>query len=293
MNNRYLKQTTFMMVLLLVYNYAASVGIGYINKYLPPAYQLDTSGVSALLNDLKANGLQYGMSMVGYFMVYLIFVILLITVVLYHYHQLRIKTWLRNIHRGKIYVWIFVLLLILLPLNQFGMKIPVINYIPIPETFVSMISGTGIKIFAGIVYLGILLIVFRLKNTMYYLIVKDYTLKHAITKSWHKNKHQLLTSITLILWLIGYLLLAVGILMGLQYLIDYVGNLDISIMVANVFIACLTGTLYFVTAQLLLMFMTELTIQIDQKPGAGMQLLAVIAMVATGGLSVSLANRFM
>lgn len=292
MNNRYLKQTTFMMVLLLVYNYASSVCIGYINKYLPPAYQIDTSGISALLNDLKANGLQYGMSMVGYFMVYLVFVILLITVVLHHYQQLHLKNWLRNVHRGKVYVWIFVLLLILLPLNQFGMKVPVINYIPIPETFVSMVSGTWIKIFAGIVYLGILLIVFRLKDTMYYLIVEDEKLKSAITKSWHKNNHQLLANSTLLLWLVGQLLLTVGILMGLQYLIDYIGNLDISIVAANIFIVCLTGILYFVTAQWLLMFMTELTIRIDQRPKVSMQLLAVIAMAATGGLSLSLSNRF-
>lgn len=281
-----------MMVLLLVYNYTASVGIGYINKYLPPAYQLDTSGISALLNDLKSNGLQYGMSMIGYFLVYLIFVILLITVVLHHYHQLHIKAWLRNIHRGKVYVWLFILLLILLPLNQFGMKVPVINHIPIPATFVSMISGTWIKLFAGVVYLGMLLIVFRLKDTTYYLIVADEKLKQAIKKSWYKNKHQLLGNATLILWLIGQLLLTVGVLMVLQYCIDYVGNLDISIAAANIFIACLTGILYFVTAQWLLMFTTSLTTRIDQKPSVSMQLLAVVAMVATGGLSLSLANRF-
>lgn len=173
------------------------------------------------------------------------------------------------------------------------MKVPVINHIPIPATFVSMISGTWIKLFAGVVYLGMLLIVFRLKDTTYYLIVADEKLKQAIKKSWYKNKHQLLGNATLILWLIGQLLLTVGVLMVLQYCIDYVGNLDISIAAANIFIVCLTGILYFVTAQWLLMFTTSLTIRIDQKPSVSMQLLAVVAMIATGGLSLSLANRFM
>lgn len=293
MSNRNLKQITFMMVVLLIYNYVASVSIRNINKYLPPAYQIDTSSISALLRDLKINGLQYGMSIIGYFLMYLLFVILLITIVLHYYHQLSIKIWLRNIHRGKIYVWIFILLLIFLPLNQFGLKIPIINYIPIPETFINMISITWMKICAGIIYFGLLFMVLRLRNTMYYLIVADKKLKSAIAKSWNENQTKKVSNIALLLCLLSQLLLTVVMLMIFQYLSDYLGNLDISITTANICIAFLTGMLYLVSAQWLLIFMTELNIRIKQKPSVSIQLLVVIAMMVTGGLSIRLSNRLL
>ncbi|MFC6178327.1 glycerophosphodiester phosphodiesterase family protein [Weissella sagaensis] len=292
MNNHYLKQTTLMMMLLLVYNYIASVSIGYINDYLPPAYQLDTSGVSALLSDLKANGLQYGMSMLGYFLVYLVFVILLIGVILYHYHKLSIKTLLHNMHRIKIYVFTFILLLILLPLNQVGLKVPVINYIPIPETFIGMISGFWLKVIAAFVYIGIVLVLLRFKDSMYYLVVADDKLKNALTKSWHRNSHQLSASIMAVLRLVGQLLISVGVLMGLQYLVDQLGNSDFSTLMVNVLTAFLMGMLYFITAEVLLLFTTNLNPRIGREPAKITWLLTIATMGATGGLSLSLANRF-
>ncbi len=78
--------------------------------------------------------------------------------------ELHWKKFLNAAKRPKLYGFVFGIILLFWPLNELGLRVPIANYITIPQTFLSMISNQYIWGLFWLFYAIVILIAIRLKK---------------------------------------------------------------------------------------------------------------------------------
>ncbi|MCP0887873.1 hypothetical protein LB941_11085 [Ligilactobacillus sp. WILCCON 0076] len=293
MNNHKVKCMTYLMVIVFVYNYLSSVWVGYLNNFLPAAYNINTARISSLLTYLEKNIWQYVISILGYFSIFLILVVMLVFIVLLTNDKLTASNIRHGLSNQRVYLVTVLLLLFLLPLNQIGLKIPIVNYITVPTTFIAMVSGPLKNIIFWSSYVIVMLFVLKLKYVFYYLLIENDNLKKAIRKSWDASHHTTVRNVKIVILFVLQLIIAVTFVAALQYIFDELRIFRVSILTANVLMSLLAGVIYFLTAEVILLF-TSSPKKIEKKnKSVSEYVFSVILLIIVGFSSVALAGRLL
>ncbi|PCS05826.1 hypothetical protein RU86_GL000581 [Lactococcus piscium] len=245
------------MVLIFIFNYLAASCLHYFLSYAPQAYQINTSSFKHLVDDLLADAPIYAVTITTYFLIFGLFVSLLILTELSIHHQLCWHKFLSAVKRPKLYGFVLVLIIILLPLNELGLKIPVANYMTIPQTFMSMIANPFILTGLSLLYILILFLALRLKHIPYYLIIDGIKQESLIKKSWQATQKSAWHNFRQLGFIFVKIVFAFAILSGIQFFIDIANHRNWSVFTANLFTSLLAGVLYFYTATILYLFLSN------------------------------------
>lgn len=267
MQTKKLSNNTYLMMIIFVFNFLSAKFIHYVLSFSPDAYKIDTSSIKSLIDFLSGHVIIYLLTIAAYLLIFFIFVMSIAFIVLLIHDKLTWHNFLRASKRPKLSLFSLLLIIVLLPLNEIGLKIPIATYMTIPKTFLVMSANPLILSIFAVSYVVILLLVLRLRYMPYYIIIDDIRHESLIVKSFHatKNKtlkhfHQLVTiSIKFIAFFVFFSIIQLGI--------DQLNHRDWSVFSANIFIAILGGILYFYTAKLILMFLATPTENIKQQQG--------------------------
>lgn len=289
MNKKFFKYQYFLLPIIFLFNYLVSIFVSFLTKLTPYAYQINTGSLSKLFNEIKSNFFSYLISFLGYLLIYFIFIILIISTVLAINNNLSIKKIKLNIKKISVYFVTLLLLLLLYPLNQIGLKIPITNYLTVPESFISMVSGPIMVTSFIIIYVILFLLLVRFRFTLSYLINENFKLNKALNKSWQATKKTTPTILkNIFLTIIGIFI--VGFVFYLsQYLVDKINNRTLSILFVNIFTCILVGILYAITTRIVILFTT----QNDTKPTNVNKIIYFILAIFVGFLSVSLSGKLL
>ena len=257
MHNRKLTHITWFMVMIFIFNYLAASCLHYFLSYAPQAYQINTSSFKHLADDLLAHAPIYAVTITTYFLIFGLFVSLLILSELLIHQQLSFQTFLSAVKRPKLYGFVLALIIVLLPLNELGLKIPVANYMTIPQTFVAMIANPFILTGLSLLYVLILFFVLRLKHIPYYIIIKGIKQESLIKKSWQATQKSAWHHFRQFGFIFVKIAFAFALLSGIQFLIDIANHRNWSVFTTNLFTSLLAGGLYFYTATILYMFLSN------------------------------------
>lgn len=255
MQKKKLSNNTYLMLIIFAFNLFNAKLLHYVLSFSPLAYKIDTSSLKQLVNFLANHAMSYLLTIVAYLLVFFIFVMAISFIVLVMNQKLTWHYFLRAIKRPKLYSFTLALVIILLPLNEIGLKTPIANYMTIPNTFIAMTTNPFILALLAMIYAIILLFALRSSYVPYYIIIDDIRHQSLIVKSFHATKNktlkhfrQLFTiSIKFIMFFVLFSIIQLGV--------DQLNHRNWSVFVANIFIAILGGILYFYTAKLILMFL--------------------------------------
>ena len=295
MHNRKLTHITWFMVLIFIFNYLAASCLHYFLSYAPQAYQINTSSFKHLVDDLLAHAPIYAVTITTYFLIFGLFVSLLIFTELSIHHQLSWHKFLSAVKRPKLYGFVFALTIILLPLNELGLKIPVANYMTIPQTFMAMIANPFILAGLSLLYVLILFFVLRLKLIPYYLIIDSIKKESLIKKSWQATQKSAWHDFRQLGFIFVKIAFAFAILSGIQFFIDIANHRNWSVFTANLFTSLLAGVLYFYTATILYLFLSnpdqERQVQTRQKFEHLAPIRAVLFLIIIGFSTIYLSGK--
>lgn len=289
MINNKLKATSYVMALIFIYNYLSSIVTDNINRFMPAAYKVTTNGISSFVSYISDNIWKYTLSIVGYVFIFFTLVMMFVTLILFMSNRLNGSNLCAGISNPRVYLTILGLLLILLPLNQVGLKIPFINYVTLPVTFISMASNPLLMIVLIILYLIFMTVVLKLRYSIYYTVVDASNIGSALYKSWGETKFD----IKFIFKSIFKLTITVMIIELIQYFIDMLKITAISIFTANLLMSFLTGVLYFVTTEIILLFLCKSEVSSQRHYSIFQLLVTTIVILLVGGLSVSLSGNLL
>lgn len=265
MQTKKLSSNTYLMMIIFAFNFLSAKFIHYVLSFSPDAYKIDTSSIKSLIDFLSGHALIYLLTIVAYLIIFFIFVMSIAFIVLLMHDELTWRNFLRASKRPKLSLFSLLLIIILLPLNEIGLKTPIATYMTIPKTFLVMSANPLILSLFAIIYILVLLIVLRLRYMPYYIIIDDIKHQSLIVKSFQATKNKMLKHfrqlIMISLKFIGFFVFLSIIQLG----IDQLNHRNWSVFTANIFIAILGGILYFYTAKLILMFLATPTENIKKQ----------------------------
>ncbi len=296
MNRAKLKFTVYLMITLFGFNYFASTLNQILLQYTPEAYKIDTSSVKNLSTFFLDHGLIYILNLFGYFLIFIFFVMILILFELKINEELHWKKFLHAAKRPKLYGFVLGIILLFWPLNELGLRVPIANYITIPQTFLSMISNQYIWGLFWLFYAIVILIAIRLKNILHYLIIDDIKHENLMKKSWQATKNTFLKNFSHLLIIFGKLAGLVLLLTALQSVIDLFNSRGLSVSTTNLFVSILAGALYFTTAEILLLFIADSfgsNANSNKKWAICTQMVLFIATLSVGFSSIFLSGKIL
>lgn len=251
------KSVAGLIIALFLFNYVSSKMINISQSYQPSAYNIATGSTGSFVTYIRSNWLTYGLTLITYLVVWLLLVTMVTTVMLYTWQMLSKQNYIKALKSVQIHFSVFIMIVLLIPLDQLGFKFPVAHYLTIPKTFIDPINQPIILVPVVAIYISILLLVYRLRRVSYLAITTCHSLGNNIKKSWQETRYQngqFLLSI-------GRYLLGVFIVMGALFLLqasfDHILKGGLNRDTANMFIAVGIGYFYFATSQVFLLFIVE------------------------------------
>ena len=267
MQTKKLSNTTYLMMIIFAFNFLSAKFIHYVLSFSPDAYTIDTSSIKNLIDFLSGHALIYVVTLVAYLFIFIIFVMAISFIVLLMHDKLTWHNFLRASKRPKLSLFTLCLVIVLLPFNEIGLKMPIATYMTIPKTFVVMGAKPLILSLFAVVYIGILLLVLRLSYMPYYIIIDDIRHQSLIVKSFQATKNKTLKHFRQLITVAFKFIAFFAFFSIIQLAIDLLDHRNWSVFSANIFIAILGGILYFYTAKLILMFLATPTNNIKKQQG--------------------------
>lgn len=287
--------SVLLVVVLFLFNYLSSQIIDAIQSYQPSAYSIATGSVGKLLTYISHNWLTYGITLIGYFFVWMMLIMVVVTTMLLTWGISRKENFLTGLKSLQIHLAVFVMMLLLIPLNQVGFKFPIAYYLTIPKTFIDPIKTPIVWIVVGFVNICLLLVAYRLRLMPYFAITTRGSLKANMIHSWQQTKFQTGQFFLTIGKYALITIIVVGGLFWLQRWFDQGLHDGLNRSMANILIAIAIGYFYVVTSQVFLLFIIkdQQTARIrlrDRK--LYLIITQVVIIVLVGAVSSLLSGKF-
>lgn len=287
--------SAILVVVLFLFNYLSSQAIDAIQSYQPSAYSIATGSLGKLLTYFSNNWLIYGLTLIGYFFVWMMLIAVVVITMLLTWDIASRQYFLRGLKSLQIHLAVFVTMLLLIPLNQIGFKFPIAYYLTIPKTFIDPIMTPMMWVIIAVVNIGLLFLVYRLRLVPYFAITTRQNLKVNVARSWQQTKFQ---SGYFFLTIGKYALITIAVVGGLywlQRLFDQGLSNGLNRSMVNILIAIAIGYFYFITSQVWLFFIIK-----DQQTSPTrvrdiklyLSITQVIVVVLVGVASSLLSGKF-
>jgi len=285
-------------VALFIYNLVAKIIIYFAQKTLPDFYRVDTSSLASLTDSTS----KYLGSLLGIIAVYIVLWFMFAGIVLYFlrrsWGEKSEKRFTRQLLSYKLHTSIAAFIILMVPLVEFGLKVPFAQYLALPKTFVDMVSGFWANTIFTACYLVLILLLIKFRHISYFAIYQDYSLLNAIKISVREG---MASAIQLFLKSIIRLVVASGIGFALLYFLQLFADTFFDVnnrrLIANILLAITSGLMYVITAYILNLYVTLLTT--DHKKdaekklnGSSIFLQGLILIVIGAGSTLISGNYF-
>lgn len=251
------KVSVGLILALFLFNYVSSKLIDIIQSNQPSAYRIATGSLGKFIAYFQQNWLAYGMTLVGYLVIWVALILLVSTVMLMIWGMVSKKNYLRALKSPQLHLSVLSMVFLVIPLNQIGFKFPIAYYLTVPKTFIDPIGQPIIGIILVLVNISLLLLAYRLRFVPYFAITTQHHLKNNIQHSWQQTRGQNGQFFRHIGQIIGLAILVMGSIFLLQWLADHILQTPLKRYTANGLIAIAVGYFYFATSRLCLLFISK------------------------------------
>ncbi|MFT8939486.1 glycerophosphodiester phosphodiesterase family protein [Leuconostoc falkenbergense] len=242
------RQTIIIVSIIFIFNVVAQFLINWVQGYQPKTYQIPTNDLTMLLNYIGDYWVNYAITVVVYLFLWFAYVGLCLGAFLWLWENITWSQFCSGLLKGRVHLYAALLLILTIPLNQFGFKFPLSYYLTIPKTFLDSLNSQWALAIGVVVYVLYFLLVVKMRFLIHQTVISHDRVGLSFKNSWRRSQFNLKFYRDLLLVVIVLVISLFGSIYA-QHLLDSYTPVAIRHVGANVLIVVMTGIFYVITAK--------------------------------------------
>lgn len=242
------RQTIIIVSIIFIFNVVAQFLINWVQGYQPKTYQIPTNDWTRLLNYIGDYWVNYAITVVVYLFLWFAYVGLCLGAFLWLWENITWSQFCSGLLKGRVHLYAALLLILTIPLNQFGFKFPLSYYLTIPKTFLDSLNSQWALAIGVVVYVLYFLLVVKMRFLIHQTVISHDRVGLSFKNSWRRSQFNLKFYRDLLLVVIVLVISLFGSIYA-QHLLDSYTPVAIRHVGANVLIVVMTGIFYVITAK--------------------------------------------
>lgn len=242
------RQTIIIVSIIFIFNVVAQCLINWVQGYQPKTYQIPTNDLTMLLNYIGDYWVNYAITVVVYLFLWFAYVGLCLGAFLWLWENITWSQFCSGLLKGRVHLYAALLLILTIPLNQFGFKFPLSYYLTIPKTFLDSLNSQLALAIGVVVYILYFLLVVKMRFLIHQTVISHDRVGLSFKNSWRRSQFNLKFYRDLLLVVIVLVISLFGSIYA-QHLLDSYTSVAIRHVGANVLIVVMTGIFYVITAK--------------------------------------------
>lgn len=242
------RQTIIIVSIIFIFNVVAQCLINWVQGYQPKTYQIPTNDLTMLLNYIGDYWVNYAITVVVYLFLWFAYVGLCLGAFLWLWENITWSQFCSGLLKGRVHLYAALLLILTIPLNQFGFKFPLSYYLTIPKTFLDSLNSQLALAIGVVVYILYFLLVVKMRFLIHQTVISHDCVGLSFKNSWRRSQFNLKFYRDLLLVVIVLVISLFGSIYA-QHLLDSYTSVAIRHVGANVLIVVMTGIFYVITAK--------------------------------------------
>ncbi|MCT4378551.1 glycerophosphodiester phosphodiesterase [Leuconostoc falkenbergense] len=242
------RQTIIIVSIIFIFNVVAQFLINWVQGYQPKTYQIPTNDLTMLLNYIGDYWVNYAITVVVYLFLWFAYVGLCLGAFLWLWENITWSQFCSGLLKGRVHLYAALLLILTIPLNQFGFKFPLSYYLTIPKTFLDSLNSQWALAIGVVVYVLYFLLVVKMRFLIHQTVISHDRVGLSFKNSWRRSQFNLKFYRDLLLVVIVLVISLFGSIYA-QHLLDSYTPVAIKHAGANVLIVVMTGIFYVITAK--------------------------------------------
>lgn len=242
------RQTIIIVSIIFIFNVVAQFLINWVQGYQPKTYQIPTNDLTMLLNYIGDYWVNYAITVVVYLFLWFAYVGLCLGAFLWLWENITWSQFCSGLLKGRVHLYAALLLILTIPLNQFGFKFPLSYYLTIPKTFLDSLNSQWALAIGVVVYVLYFLLVVKMRFLIHQTVISHDRVGLSFKNSWRRSQFNLKFYRDLLLVVIVLVISLFGSIYA-QHLLDSYTPVEIRHVGANVLIVVMTGIFYVITAK--------------------------------------------
>ncbi|MGX6464983.1 glycerophosphodiester phosphodiesterase family protein [Leuconostoc falkenbergense] len=242
------RQTIIIVSIIFIFNVVAQFLINWVQGYQPKTYQIPTNDLTMLLNYIGDYWVNYAITVVVYLFLWFAYVGLCLGAFLWLWENITWSQFCSGLLKGRVHLYAALLLILTIPLNQFGFKFPLSYYLTIPKTFLDSLNSQWALAIGVVVYVLYFLLVVKMRFLIHQTVISHDRVGLSFKNSWRRSQFNLKFYRDLLLVVIVLVISLFGSIYA-QHLLDSYTPVAIRHAGANVLIVVMTGIFYVITAK--------------------------------------------
>ncbi len=242
------RQTIIIVSIIFIFNVVAQFLINWVQGYQPKTYQIPTNDLTMLLNYIGDYWVNYAITVVVYLFLWFAYVGLCLGAFLWLWENITWSQFCSGLLKGRVHLYAALLLILTIPLNQFGFKFPLSYYLTIPKTFLDSLNSQWALAIGVVVYVLYFLLVVKMRFLIHQTVISHDRVGFSFKNSWRRSQFNLKFYRDLLLVVIVLVISLFGSIYA-QHLLDSYTPVAIRHVGANVLIVVMTGIFYVITAK--------------------------------------------
>lgn len=242
------RQTIIIVSIIFIFNVVAQFLLNWVQGYQPKTYQIPTNDLTMLLNYIGDYWVNYAITVVVYLFLWFAYVGLCLGAFLWLWENITWSQFCSGLLKGRVHLYAALLLILTIPLNQFGFKFPLSYYLTIPKTFLDSLNSQWALAIGVVVYVLYFLLVVKMRFLIHQTVISHDRVGLSFKNSWRRSQFNLKFYRDLLLVVIVLVISLFGSIYA-QHLLDSYTPVAIRHVGANVLIVVMTGIFYVITAK--------------------------------------------
>lgn len=242
------RQTIIIVSIIFIFNVVAQFLINWVQGYQPKTYQIPTNDWTRLLNYIGDYWVNYAITGLVYLFLWFAYVGLCLGAFLWLWENITWSQFCSGLLKGRVHLYAALLLILTIPLNQFGFKFPLSYYLTIPKTFLDSLNSQWALAIGVVVYVLYFLLVVKMRFLIHQTVISHDRVGLSFKNSWRRSQFNLKFYRDLLLVVIILVISLFGSIYA-QHLLDSYTSVAIRHVGANVLIVVMTGIFYVITAK--------------------------------------------
>ncbi len=242
------RQTIIIVSIIFIFNVVAQFLINWVQGYQPKTYQIPTNDWTRLLNYIGDYWVNYAITGLVYLFLWFAYVGLCLGAFLWLWENITWSQFCSGLLKGRVHLYAALLLILTIPLNQFGFKFPLSYYLTIPKIFLDSLNSQWALAIGVVVYVLYFLLVVKMRFLIHQTVIRHDRVGLSFKNSWRRSQFNLKFYRDLLLVVIILVISLFGSIYA-QHLLDSYTSVAIRHVGANVLIVVMTGIFYVITAK--------------------------------------------
>lgn len=285
------RQTIIIVSIIFIFNVVAQCLINWVQGYQPKTYQIPTNDLTMLLNYIGDYWVNYAITVVVYLFLWFAYVGLCLGAFLWLWENITWSQFCSGLLKGRVHLYAALLLILTIPLNQFGFKFPLSYYLTIPKTFLDSLNSQLALAIGVVVYILYFLLVVKMRFLIHQTVISHDRVGLSFKNSWRRSQFNLKFYRDLLLVVIVLVISLFGSIYA-QHLLDSYTSVAIRHVGANVLIVVMTGIFYVITAKFVNLLADYAQPNHSKRPNQALHWANLLILCVVSILSVWLSGKW-